>query len=519
LTHDARGVSLTQGRAATIKDTTDRADAPDGVGQPDSGHLSLSRLPSRLALASIRTRILVGFIVMLAIATMASVVVVGEVLQARLHERIDADLAQQVSDLRRVAAGKDPATGRPFGKDVRRIFRVYFSQNSPSMGETVLTFVNESPFLRSRPVHASYRLDHDAPLVGRLRSLQDTERGSVDTPAGRVEYLSIPLKRDGRVLGSFVVALFSDVLWHPFGEAVLATAVVGLAVLLVGSLLAWRMADSVLRPVRSLTQTAQAISETDLTQRIEVRGHDELAGLAVTLNAMLDRLERTLSSQRRFLDDAGHELRTPITIIRGHLELLEDDAEEREATRVLLLDELDRMSRMVNELILLAKAERSDFLQTEMVDVTPLTGELLTKASALAPRAWVVDSEADGTIVADRQRLTEALMQLAQNAAEHTEEGDEIALGSAVQAGKARFWVRDTGTGIAPADQAQIFDRFERRGPRSHDGGCGLGLSIVRAIAEAHGGRVELRSDLGKGALFTIVVPVAGPSHPRRKAT
>jgi signal transduction histidine kinase len=174
---------------------------------------------------------------------------------------------------------------------------------------------------------------------------------------------------------------------------------------------------------------------------------------------------------------------------------------------------------MVNELILLAKAERPDFLQTEMVDVAPLTGELLTKASALAPRVWVLDSEADGTIVADRQRLTEALMQLAQNAAEHTEEGDEIALGCAIEGGEARFWVRDTGTGIAPADQTQIFERFERRGPRSKDGGYGLGLSIVRAIAEAHGGRVELRSDLGEGALFTIVVPVDGPPHPRRKAT
>jgi two-component system OmpR family sensor kinase len=503
---------------ATIKDTTDRADAPEAAGKPDSGRVSFLRLPSRLALASIRTRILVGFVAMLAIATVASVVVAGEVLQVRLHERIDDDLAQQVQELRRIAAGNDPATGRPFGKNVRRVFRVYFSQNTPAKGETVLTFVNGRPFLRSPPVHASYRLDHDARLVARLKSFQDTERGSADTPAGRVEYLSIPLKSDGRVIGSFVVALFSDVLWHPFGEAVLATGVVGLAVLLIGSLFAWRMADSVLRPVRSLTQTAQGISETDLTQRIEVRGHDELAGLAVTLNAMLDRLERTLSSQRRFLDDAGHELRTPITIIRGHLVLLEDDPEEREATRVLLLDELDRMSRMVNELILLAKAERPDFLQTEMVDVAPLTGELLTKASALAPRAWVVDSEAGGTIVADRQRLTEALMQLAQNASEHTREGDEIALGCAVEGGEARFWVRDTGTGIAPADQAQIFDRFERRGPRSQDGGCGLGLSIVRAIAEAHGGRVELRSSLGEGALFTIVVPVEGPPHPRKKA-
>ena len=516
---DVHGWSLTEGAIVTTMDTKDRSDEPEEVINAGSARASFLRLPSRLALASIRTRILVGFVLMLAIATVASVVVAGEVLQARLHERIDADLAQQVSELRRIAAGNDPATGRPFGRNVRRVFRVYFSQNSPSKGETVLTFVNGSPFLRSRPVIASYRLDHDARFVARLGGLQVPERGSVDTPAGRVEYLSVPLKGDGQVLGSFVVAHFNDVLWRPFGEAVLATGVVGLAVLLVGSLLAWRMADSVLRPVRSLTQTAQAISETDLTQRIEVRGRDELAGLAVTLNAMLDRLQRTLSSQRRFLDDAGHELRTPITIIRGHLELLEDDPEEREATQVLLLDELDRMNRIVNELILLAKAERPDFLQTEMVDTAALTGELLTKASALAPRAWVLDDQADGTIVADRHRLTEALMQLAENAAEHTQEGDEIAFGCAVEGSEARFWVRDTGSGIAPADQSRIFDRFERRGPRSRDGGSGLGLSIVRAIAEAHGGRAELRSDLGEGARFTVVVPVDGPPRSRRKAT
>jgi len=272
-----------------------------------------------------------------------------------------------------------------------------------------------------------------------------------------------------------------------------------------------------LRPVESLTSTARHISESDLTQRIEVRGRDEIAKLAETFNAMLDRLERAFGSQRQFLDDAGHELRTPITIIRGHLELLEDDPEEREETLALVLDELDRMSRMVNELILLAKAERPDFLQTEVVDVAPLTSELLSKASALAPRKWSVDGEGRGKIVADRQRLTEALMQLAQNAVEHTREDDGVALGSALDGREARFWLRDEGSGIAPADQAMIFDRFERRGPRSKEGGFGLGLSIVRAIAEAHGGRVELRSELGRGALFTVVLPVDGPPRARRE--
>jgi len=505
----------------TSRGTTDRGIPSGGVGTPGSGRKPLLRLPSTLALTGIRTRILLGFVVMLAIATVASLVVAREVLQSRLHERIDSDLAQEAKELRKIAAGKDPATGRRFGQNAGRIFRVYFDQNSPSTGEVVLTFVNGSAFLRSRSVSSSssssYRLDADARLVSHWKVLAAPERDSVDTPAGNVEYLAVPLKGDGRVLGTFVVAAFTDVLQRPYNDAFVAAGVVGVAVLLIGSLLAWRMAESVLRPVSALTQTAQGISETDLTQRIEVRGHDELAGLATTLNAMLDRLERTLSSQRRFLDDAGHELRTPITIIRGHLELLEDDPEERQATLALVMDELDRMGRMVNDLILLSKAERPDFLKPEAVEVAGLTDEVLTKARALGARDWRLDAHGDGVITVDRQRLTQALVQLAQNAVEHTQEGDEVSVGSAVEGGEGRFWVRDDGPGIAPADQERIFERFERGGARKPSGGSGLGLSIVRAIAGAHGGRVELLSGPGAGALFTIVVPVDGPRRARKE--
>ncbi len=501
----------------TSRDATDRGGASGGVATGDSERKPLLRQPSRLALTGIRTRILLGFIVMLAIATVASVVVAREVLQSRLHERIDKDLAQEAKELRRIAAGKDPATGRRFGQNADRIFRVYFDQNSPSTGEVVLTFVKGSPFLRSRSLSSSYRLDADAQLVSHWKRLAAPERDSVDTPAGRVEYLAVPLRGDSRVLGTFVVAAFTDVLQHPYNDAFVAAGVVGVAVLLIGSLLAWRMAESVLRPVSSLTQMAQSISETDLAQRIEVRGHDELAGLAATLNAMLDRLERTLSSQRRFLDDAGHELRTPITIIRGHLELLEDDPEERQATLALVMDELDRMSRMVNDLIVLSKSERPDFLKPEAVEVAGLTDEVLTKASALGARDWRLDAHGDGVVTVDRQRLSQALMQLAQNAVEHTQEGDRVSFGSAVEDGEARFWVRDDGPGIAPADQERIFERFERGGARKPSGGSGLGLSIVRAIAEAHGGRVELLSGLGAGALFSIVVPVDGPRRVKKE--
>jgi two-component system, OmpR family, sensor kinase len=472
--------------------------------------------PSPLAFASIRTRILVGFVALLAVATVASIVIARQVLNARFDERIQGELQQEVAELRKMSSGVDPATGQPYGTHVRRLFTAFFNANAWSDGEAALTFVAGKPFLRSPAVDPAYRLDRDAKLMARWEGIKEPQSGSIDTAAGSVDYLAVPVKANGQVLGTFVAAQFRDLQQGPFNDALLATAAVGLAVLLVGSLLAWAMAESVLRPVKSLTDTARTITESDWTQRIEVRGRDEIAALAETFNAMLDRLEHAFSSQRRFLDDAGHELRTPITIIRGHLELLEDDPEERQATLTLVLDELDRMSRMVNELILLAKAERPDFLRPEAVDLAFLTQDLVAKASALAPRSWVIDGEAKGVIIADRQRLTEALMQLAQNAAEHTREGETIALGSAVDDGEVRFWVRDEGPGIAPADQANIFDRFERRGSRRTDGGAGLGLAIVKAIAEAHDGHVELESELGRGALFAVVLPVGGPPRVKR---
>ncbi len=469
-----------------------------------------SLLPDRWALASIRARILVGFVGMLALATLGSVLVAREVITSRLDERIDRDLAQEASELRRLAAGDDPATGEPFGDDVRAIFRVFFEQNTPSRGEAVLTFVNGEPFLRSRPV-APYRLDDDPELVDHWGSLTETERGDVDTPAGRVDFLAVPLRVEDRVPGVVVVSFFRELEAGVVNDATIATAGVGLAVLLIGSLLAWRVAESVLRPVRTVTQTARSITDTDFSRRIDVRGNDEVAELAAACNATLDRLESAFVTQRRFLNDAGHELKTPLTIVTGHLELLGDDRTEREATLALVLDELDRMSRIVNDLLLLAKAEAPDFLHLETVDVGVLTDEVRTKAAALAPRRWTVDARGRGLVVADRQRVTQALMQLAENAAKQTHEDDEIAVGSRVEDGEALFWVRDEGPGIAPEEQARVFTRFSRGADSFRSEGSGLGLSIVQAIAQAHHGRVELASREGAGSTFTLVLPVDQP--------
>jgi signal transduction histidine kinase len=207
------------------------------------------------------------------------------------------------------------------------------------------------------------------------------------------------------------------------------------------------------------------------------------------------------------VDDAGHELRTPITIIRGQLEVLGEDPVQRRRAIALVTGELDRMSRMVNDLLMLAKSQQPEFLQFDLVDVGALTREVFEKAATLGDRAWILDVAADGAIVGDRERLSQALIQLLQNAVDHTDPGQEVSLGSRIRDGRAEFWVRDAGPGIPPDMRERIFDRFTRVASRRSDG-AGLGLSIVRAIAEGHGGRARVHSEVGAGATFTIEVPV-----------
>ena len=469
-----------------------------------------SRRGPRRLLASARARILLAIVVLLAFSTVLSVLAIRELLLARTSDRVDAELTQEIGEFRALAKGRNPRTGELFRGDLPAIYETYFRRNVPAAGETVIGFADGRVPISTSRVRGG-RIDF-ADQAERWQRLTSSERGEFESASGTVRYLAVPI-RDGRgqIGGTFVVTAALGRERDEVEDAVRLAALVLLSVLLIASALAWVVAGRVLAPLRVLSDTARSICESDLTRRIPTSGTDELAELGRTFNAMLDRLEAAFDSQRAFVSDASHELRTPITIVRGHLELLGNDPEERQETIALVTDELDRMSRFVDDLLLLARAERDDFLRVGEVELGALTDELAEKASALGKRSWQVADRGEAVLVADRQRVTQAMMGLAQNAVQHTHEGAVIELGSSRNGHEARMWVRDTGPGIAPRDQERVFERFARASAQARRSeGAGLGLAIVRAIAEAHGGRVELESRLGHGSTFTLVLPLEG---------
>ena len=220
---------------------------------------------------------------------------------------------------------------------------------------------------------------------------------------------------------------------------------------------------------------------------------------------------RLLRRERQFIQDASHELRTPITVALGHAELVErasGDPELAEDARIVV-DELQRLRRLADRLLLLATSEDPDFLSRSPVQVEPLLAETLQRW-APTPRRWRLDPSEPATVVGDADRLGLALDALVENAVKHTGPGDEIRLGAKRQGDRVAMVVADAGTGM-PADQLEaIFERFARLdGSRSRDlGGVGLGLAIVQAIVQAHGGTVAVESTPGRGSVFQLVLPV-----------
>jgi len=453
---------------------------------------------------SARGRILGWSVLLLGAALAASALATHVLLVRGMNSQVNAELSHEIYEFRALAQQR--AAGSPPRVSVLALLKARTSQAVLEQ-DIVLAGMLNGKLVATSSTASSRSIGENPGLLARWAAVRQPTTGTVELGRGQARYTAIPVRVPAdRGRGVFVAA----VLTGPQQAGISRTTRLQLE----AGALAWLAAGRVLRPVRETTDLARQITDSDLSARIPGRGHSEVGELAVTFNRMLDRLEAAFTAQRMFLADVGHELRTPITVIQGNLDTMQaascDDAE----TLAIAADELARMTRLVDDLLLLAEAERPDFLRPAPAELGSLTRLLAAKARALDDRPWVVAGAAHGQAVLDAQRITQAVMQLAANAVVHTPPGTVVELGSAIAGSAVEFTVADHGPGIPAAQRSRVFDRFARLESR-RGGGTGLGLSIVAAIAAAHGGTVRVQERDGGGAEFCLAIPyIPAPGRP-----
>ena len=275
----------------------------------------------RRVFLSAQIRILGWLVLLFLLSIIISIFTIRQILSAQLTERVQRSLEQEIQEVQRLVEGRNPTTGEPFGNDVAAIFDVFLSRSVPEDNEFFITLLNGNVYQTS-PIalpevlitHPSFldTLDLNQPKLGQQSQFGET-----------IIYRVHPIETSGDVQGVFVVAQLLSSQQQEIDQAVIASKVIG-SVLMIALGLAWLAIGRVLSPLKLLTETARSIQDFNqsLTQRIPVRGDDEIAELTATFNQMLDRLQTSFTTQREFINDASHEFQTPITVIQGHLEVL-----------------------------------------------------------------------------------------------------------------------------------------------------------------------------------------------------
>lgn len=469
----------------------------------------------------VRSRVIALLVLLTAVALILSGATAYVLQRSSMIRQIDDSLTRSVQEFRILAQeGIDPASGEPFSASDQLVFTA-MQRTLPAEHEGMLGFRDgEISWTASSAVELRLELDPElvqwaADQFGEPFEDQGVVIETLSTDQTTYRAVTVPIRFDNDSAPSLMLLAYDfSAELQELDTTFLTYGLVGFGVLVLVGVAGWILVGRLLHPLRTLQSTAAEISGRDLRRRVPVSGQDDVAGLAMTFNEMLDRLQESFSSQRQLLDDVGHELRTPITIIQGHLELQDaaDPGDVREVQEIAL-EELDRMRLLVDDLVTLAKSGRPDFVQTQPVDVGPLTRDVLSKASPLGARIWTLDHAADVTVPLDPQRITQAWLQLASNAVKYSEEGSKVSIGSQALSGTLRLWVRDQGIGIRPEDRQSIFDRFGRGSNSTRAEGSGLGLNIVTAIVVAHGGTVDVQSAPGIGSTFYLDLPLTA-QHP-----
>jgi two-component system, OmpR family, sensor kinase len=465
----------------------------------------------------IRLRLVLAISAVSIAAVAASFFALHETTAANLRSRIDRELNEQYAEFQqRVLSGgkvRDPAGLRAAserfvaGQRYHPEARIYLISPRGLVPVTNQTRIVDEELAESRSDGESGEAD-----AGGIVSAGDGLTTVSTDETGKLRVLTEPVVVGGTRIGTFRVADPLTSVDQALASLRNRFIAVGLGALLLSVAIAIWLANVISRPLRRMAAVASAVDSGDLSHRIDYEGDDEVGVLAEAFNHMLDRLEAGFRLQRDFVSDASHELRSPLTVLRGRIEQLADHAGDRQAVEAEaneLMREVRRMERLSDDMLTLAKAERGGLVQRRRVPVDDFVEDLRRDLPLLGSRHYSVESSFHGDLEADPDRLAQVLRNLVTNAVSHTTADGHIDIAIASENGTAVFAVSDDGTGIEPDQLGRIFDRFHRtdEGRSRAEGGSGLGLAIARAIVEAHGGSITAESPTGEGATFRFSIP------------
>jgi two-component system, OmpR family, sensor kinase len=445
----------------------------------------------------LRGRVLGWYVLLLAVALGVSSLLLFEAEIVHQREVAEEKLREEVFDFEAALAA------RPSGQSLRAAVRSYLAHWPPEDREGLVVQ------LAAGPPPAAGAVAPEPVVLKQLDRISGHEYSSIETGVGDARVLAAPIHVEGQRVGeAAAVHLTEDDRDEVLGALAIVLGV-GAVALLAASLIAWISVGRLLRPLKEIAGAADAISrEGDLARTIPDGGRrDEVGVLAAAFNRMLARLDAAFRRERLFISEASHELRTPITICRGHLEVLGPDPEPEDVRNAVdvVVDELGRLGRIVEEMTTLARVDDPDFLRPTEISLHDFMDGVGVKAEPLLDGRLAVEPPPPGAVVeADPERLTQALLNLLTNAAVHGD-GGPIDLRVVAEPEAWRFEVSDEGGGLRPGEEATIFRPFHRG--RTRAGGRGLGLAIVKGIAEAHRGAAGVENRPGRGATFWIRVP------------
>ncbi len=456
-------------------------------------------------------------------AAMLSVLIAGALLLAAVaystvvrnaSASLDASLLREVEAF---TAAIQPASAAD-ERSLAEVARAYLEGRTGGSGgfAPILLVQLES----GRVISNSEVLLEDAPDNAALLDVRTATRGFHEISLDGVTYrtATAPVTdSQGHVTAVFQAATPTSSLDELGRSLATSFGIAAVVVFLVGAVVSRWMAKRSLSPLARMADAASRVSSASLGERIAHEGPpDELGTLADTLNSMLERLERAFDAQKHFVADASHELRTPIAVIRGNVGLLEHPkttAEEKADALKVIDEETQRMTRMLEDLLALARTESKHRRPFQPLEVASLLGDAIGTARALDDRPFACVCEKNLWVYGDPDLLERAVLNVLRNAIEHTPSDTTVDVSCTGSRDRVLITVRDHGPGITEEDLPRVFDRFFRsRGRRATEGdGSGLGLSIVKALVEMHRGSVSVANAEGDGAVFTFDLPKTDP--------